>query len=121
MLREVWLFCGGIIVSFYYKALKGGFVGLKTIWKGATYNFVNVYVSCNIAGRLAVWSKLLRLRRLSMGKEWFIAQDFNSVMFKEEGIGRGVESRGKEREDFGCFIEDMKLVDLPCVGEIYLV
>ncbi|XP_058775087.1 uncharacterized protein LOC131649341 [Vicia villosa] len=64
-----------------------GFVGLKAYHKGTCINFINVYAPCNSI-----------LRR------------------KEERIGKCTGNNGRDCTDFFNFVEEMDIIDLPCVG-----
>ncbi|XP_058757182.1 uncharacterized protein LOC131630421 [Vicia villosa] len=93
-----------------------GFVGLKARLNGLCINFINVCAPCNAILRREVWKNLLRLKNSIVGEDRCIGGDFNSVMFKEERLGKSAGSCGKDSIDFLNFVEEMELIYLPCVG-----
>ncbi|XP_058742529.1 uncharacterized protein LOC131615027 [Vicia villosa] len=114
---------GGMVIlwrrgalSLNYSFLGKGFVGININWKGVGYNLVNVYAACNRAKRLLTWDLLLSKKRSRGGEEWCVVGDFNEVLRREERIGEGVNRFTKGMEEFRCFVEQMDLVDLNCVG-----
>ncbi|XP_058774472.1 uncharacterized protein LOC131648760 [Vicia villosa] len=104
------------------QSFKGvGFVGLKAQSKdkGVSLNFVNIYAPCNSLGRKEMWLQLINLKRNVVGEEWCIGGDYNSVLYKEERIGKYGGHLGKDCEAFQRFVEEMDIIDLPSVGGRY--
>lgn len=100
-----------------YSEFKGlGSMWMKVLSKGSSINFVNVYAPCNTVSRREVWKSLIWLKNQVAGEEWCIGDDFNTVLFKEERIGKNVGRNGRDNADFFNFVKEMELIDLPCVG-----
>lgn len=51
-----------------------------------------------------------------MGEEWCVGGNFNTLMFKEERITKSVRSSGKDSTYFYNIVEEIELIDLPCLG-----
>ncbi|XP_058725892.1 uncharacterized protein LOC131597200 [Vicia villosa] len=101
------------------QSFKGvGFLGLKVKCKssGVSINLVNIYAPCTSLGRRKMWLQLSDLKRNAVGEEWCIGGDYNSVLFKEERLGKHGGHQGKDSEAFHRFVEKMELIDLPSVG-----
>lgn len=84
--------------------------------KGMCTNFINVYASCNSRSRRDMWSCIKRRKGLSGVEEWCIGGDFNTVAIEEERIGISTWVKRRDMEDFNNFMENMNLIDLPCMG-----
>ena len=81
---------------------------------------VNVYSSCNLHVKRQMWADLLEIRQREPSNSWCILGDFNSI--RNERERRGINSsNGNKRElqGFNNFIDNMELVDIPCIGRIY--
>ncbi|CAL5189890.1 unnamed protein product [Lathyrus oleraceus] len=107
---------GKDLLSLNYSFKGGGFVGVNPDWKGGTYNFINIYASCNMVRRRNLWKALIQLKRKILNEDWCLWGDFNTVSGKEGHIGIRVSYKGSEWEEFKDFIEDMELLDLPNIG-----
>ncbi|XP_058732644.1 uncharacterized protein LOC131604201 [Vicia villosa] len=94
-----------------------GFLGLKVCWKGDPYYVVNVYSSCVLTKKKALWERLLDLMRIYSDGEWIIGGDFNAIKNGRERKGRVGGSYKKETELFAEFIHKSSLVDIPCKGK----
>lgn len=79
-------------------------------------NFINIYTPCNSVHRREVWRSLLSKGNVSIGEEWYMRGDFNIFLSKEERIGNNLGVDGRDMAYFNNFLEEMKLVVLPCVG-----
>lgn len=83
--KEVVAFGGMVILwrkdllSLNYSFKGGGFVGVNPDWKGGTYNFINMYASCNMVRRRNLWKALTQLKRKSLNEDWCLWGDFNTV------------------------------------------
>lgn len=77
------------LLSLNYRFWGDGFVGVNTDWKGVTYNFVNVYASCNMWIRRSMWFELIKKKGMKFSKEWCLCGDFNLVTNIEEILGPG--------------------------------
>lgn len=63
-----------------------GFVGVNTYWKGISYNFINIYASCNLVSRRLMWLELLKVKNNSSCVEWCLGGDFYAVINKEKRL-----------------------------------
>ncbi|GAU09987.1 hypothetical protein TSUD_393040 [Trifolium subterraneum] len=80
---------------------------------------INVYAKCNLSDKRRLWSDLLMTKRGFGDIVWCIVGDFNSVLDTSErrGIALGAaHSPTREMMEFGQFMEDLELVDLPFIG-----
>ncbi|XP_058726795.1 uncharacterized protein LOC131598187 [Vicia villosa] len=117
---------GGMVIlwkkdslSLNYSFIGKGFVGINFVWKGVCCNVVNVYAPCNELERRLVWKSLLE-RKINHGsEEWCVVGDFNEIVRKEERMGEGSFYNTRGMTEFQDFIENMDLVDIPCVGGKY--
>ncbi|XP_058749275.1 uncharacterized protein LOC131622266 [Vicia villosa] len=92
-----------------------GLLGLNAVWKNINCYFINIYTPCDLREKRVLWQSLLEWKqRLPVG-QWIIGGDFNAIKLGEERKGKSQSNRG-EMEEFVKFIELMKLVDLPLVG-----
>ncbi|XP_058754496.1 uncharacterized protein LOC131627673 [Vicia villosa] len=99
-----------------YSFVGSAYIGINVIWKEGVYNLVNIYASCNAADTRALSSNLVERKQGRDQGEWCLGGDFNEVWCREERVGnRGSHSR-RNMEDFRKFIEEMDLVDIPCIG-----
>ncbi|GKV49208.1 hypothetical protein SLEP1_g55970 [Rubroshorea leprosula] len=101
------------------KVLEGdNYIGVFGLWgeDKTPVNIVNVYSSCSLAGKRALWEDLLNLINSRKGN-WCVGGDFNAVRSVEERAGSNGVS--KEMEEFDRFIHDAGLVDLPLTGRKY--
>ncbi|CAI8605228.1 unnamed protein product [Vicia faba] len=48
-------------------------------------------------------------------EEWCIGGDFNTMLYKEKRLVKGNSGTNRDIIEFMHFVEDMKLIDLPCV------
>ncbi|XP_058725573.1 uncharacterized protein LOC131596854 [Vicia villosa] len=114
----------GGLITFWKKSIMDvlfsfngeGFLGLKVSWKEDLYCVVNVYSSCDLIKKKALWEKLLDLMRIYSDGEWIIGGDFNAIKNGRERKGRAGGSYKKETELFAEFIHKSTLVDTPCKG-----
>jgi hypothetical protein len=117
----------GGILSLWRKTLgskifsfKGdGFVGvcLELADRHVRCCVINVYAKCNLADKRRLWNDLLMTRRGFGDIAWCIIEDFNSVAYSNERRGVGVGgSVGREVEEFGAFIQELEMVDMPLLG-----
>ncbi|XP_058771389.1 uncharacterized protein LOC131644810 [Vicia villosa] len=96
-----------------------GFLGIKGTAKGMIIYFINVYSPCNLADKRELWEELLGWKnKLEVG-EWVVGGDFNSIKNREKR--RGVENfcRVHEMEEFKDFIENLEVIDVQVVGNIF--
>jgi exonuclease III len=98
-----------------------GFVGVCLEWGvHKTVCFVvNVYSKCDLVGKRRLWANLYMSRRGFGVGAWCVIGDFNAVLHREER--RGVNdlifpSPSMELVEFGGFINNMDLVDIPVLG-----
>jgi hypothetical protein len=80
---------------------------------------VNVYSKCDISAKRRLWNNLLACKRGIGDGRWCVVGDFNAVRRSEErsGINSGVvASTSMECIEFGDFLEELELVDLPLLG-----
>ncbi|XP_058730971.1 uncharacterized protein LOC131602770 [Vicia villosa] len=102
-----------ILLSF-----KGeGFLGMKVCWKEDFYYVVNVYSSCDLCKKKAMWDKLLDSMSMYSDGEWITGGDFNATKNGRERKGRAGGCYKKEMELFAEFILKSSLVDIPCKGK----
>jgi hypothetical protein len=98
-----------------------GFVGVCLEW-GALKKVcfvVNVYSSCDLIGKRRLLVSLLALKRQYDRGVWGLIGDFNATLDQEErrGVNLAIPSSSRvEVVEFGDFVRDMELVDLPIVG-----
>ncbi|XP_058741336.1 uncharacterized protein LOC131613705 [Vicia villosa] len=95
----------------------GGFLGIKVVWKGHFYYVANVYSSCELANKRALWEELLRLKNIYIDGEWIIGGDFNAVKDRSERKGRSGAVNNMEMSLFTEFIDKSLLLDFPCKGK----
>ncbi|XP_058766042.1 uncharacterized protein LOC131639577 [Vicia villosa] len=114
---------GGMVIfwrrgslSLNYSIIGKGYVCINTNWEGLAYNLVNVYAPCSMKERRLLWNSLVEKKRLRGKEEWCVGGDFNEVVSREERKGEVGSRFTKGMEEFRKFIEQMDLVDIPCVG-----
>ena len=78
---------------------------------------VNVYSSCNMPDKIHMWEDLKQIRNNEPCKIWCMLGDFNSVRSEGErkGINR-VSGNKREMQGFNNFIDELEMVDIPCIG-----
>ncbi|XP_058781622.1 uncharacterized protein LOC131655832 [Vicia villosa] len=94
----------------------GGFLGIKACWNDNFYYVINVYSSCDLSKKIALWNDLLALKEVFKDGEWIIGGDFNAIKNDRERKGRSMVVNKKEVELFADFIFNSNLVDIPCKG-----
>jgi len=81
---------------------------------------VNVYSYCNLHEKKQMLSELLEIRQREPCNSWCILGDFNSIRKERECRGINSSSANKrEMQGFNNFINNMEIVDIPCVGRKY--
>ncbi|MCH90185.1 endonuclease/exonuclease/phosphatase family protein, partial [Trifolium medium] len=108
---------GSLVFSFSGE----GFVGvcLDLADKQTRCGVINVYAKCNLADKRRMWKDILMTRRGFGGVIWCVVGDFNSVidMTEQRGVGFDVLNYpSREMMEFGKFLSDMELVDMPITG-----
>ncbi|GLT48341.1 hypothetical protein SLA2020_219730 [Shorea laevis] len=91
------------------------YIGIEGIWhpENEPVFLINVYSPCQLSRKRVLWVELRQLIQ-NGGDKWCIMRDFNSVTKAEERKGNsGVTT---DMREFGSFIQDMELVDIPLVG-----
>jgi len=81
---------------------------------------VNVYATCNLKDKVALWEDVMILKSANQDWAWFLCGDFNAVRCASER--KGVGERGIQKNEiigFNIFIESNSLVELPLVGKKY--
>jgi hypothetical protein len=97
------------------------YIGVCLEW-GATsqrYFIVNVYSKCDLSGKRSLWESLVMSRNELGRGAWCVLGDFNAVLHRNERKGVNVvagSSSLAEMTEFGEFVADMDLVDLPVLG-----
>ncbi|CAK8534563.1 unnamed protein product [Lathyrus sativus] len=94
------------------------FLGINSTWKGLNCYFVNIYSPCNLHNKRILWSYLINLRSSSSYGEWLVSGDFDVVKRNEERHSRTACCTA-EMNEFCSFIDAMRLVDLPDVGNCF--
>jgi exonuclease III len=80
---------------------------------------INVYSSCDISGKRRLWEVLVSAKRYFGRGAWGLVGDFNAVLQRDErkGVNQSlVNSHNTEIVEFGEFVREMELVDLPVIG-----
>jgi hypothetical protein len=110
-----------VVAQFRFSFVGEGFVGVCLEW-GAHKNVcyvVNVYSSCDIHGKRRLWEGLLAGKQQFGRGVWGVMGDFNAVLNQEERKGMNLLNHSAtrlERLEFGEFVRNMELVDLPVLG-----
>ncbi|GAU51943.1 hypothetical protein TSUD_417260, partial [Trifolium subterraneum] len=111
---------GPVVFSF----TGDGFIGvcLDLVDKHVRCCVINVYAKCNIVDKRRLWSDLLMTKRGFGDIVWCIVGDFNSVVDSSERRGvvvGAVHSQSREMREFGQFLEELEVVDLPLIGRSF--
>ncbi|MCH87544.1 transposon TX1 putative protein, partial [Trifolium medium] len=109
---------GSLVDSFQGQ----GYLGVVLLWgvKKTKCVIVNVYASCVLQAKKALWVDLLVAMRIHRGEHYCIMGDFNSVRCLGERNGvRGGSERSEDTRLFNVFIENTGLIDLPLMGRKY--
>ncbi|XP_057418110.1 uncharacterized protein LOC130712288 [Lotus japonicus] len=100
-----------------------GFIGLVGTWgdMSETSAIVNIYSSCRLEEKRAMWRELVEWKNRSPISLWCLGGDFNSVRAEEErrGVATNIGSQRRDIAEFNRFIEEMELLDLPLSGRKY--
>ncbi|XP_059446449.1 uncharacterized protein LOC132177995 [Corylus avellana] len=99
-------------------AVLGSYVAacsFKNVANGLVWAFAGVYGPNRVNSRRLLWEELAGVMSC-WDMPWCIGGDFNVTLYPSER-SRGVYSRATMR-DFGEFISEQGLMDLPLVGEI---
>ncbi|GKU99314.1 hypothetical protein SLEP1_g12182 [Rubroshorea leprosula] len=116
---------GGLLCVWNPKVFKlteviegDNFIGVTGVWgeDKILVHILNIYSPCQVTGKRALWEELQRLI-LSRNGNWCLAGDFNAVRSIEERAG--CKGMNVEMEEFGDFIHNAGLIDLPLVGRKY--
>ncbi|XP_058741821.1 uncharacterized protein LOC131614218 [Vicia villosa] len=114
---------GGILTLWKEQALevifsfKGeGYLGIKFCMDNNFFYLLNVYSSCDASKKRVLWRKILDLKEDWDDGEWIIGGDFNAIKDRRERKGRWVDSNSQDFRGFADFIEETRLVDVPCKG-----
>ncbi|GKU86405.1 hypothetical protein SLEP1_g936 [Rubroshorea leprosula] len=116
---------GGLICVWDSKILKrketlegDNFIGVFGLWGSEEIPvfILNIYSSCHLASKRALWEELQDLINNRKGL-WCLAGDFIAVRRVEERAGCKVVSN--EMREFDAFIHNSELLDLPLIGRKY--
>jgi hypothetical protein len=80
---------------------------------------INVYSKCNLSGKRILWEHLTALKKSLGSGAWCFLGDFNAVLNRGERKGLNqisVVHSSTEMVEFGEFVSDLELVDLPILG-----
>jgi hypothetical protein len=108
-------------MSLKFTFVGDGFVGVCLEW-GALKKMcfvVNVYSPCDLSGKRRLWDSLLLMKRQYGRGVWGLVGDFNATLNYEErrGVNSPIHSSSRvEVTEFGEFVRDMGLMDLPLLG-----
>ncbi|WJX33388.1 hypothetical protein P8452_21600 [Trifolium repens] len=97
------------------------FIGVCLDWGAQNKRcfLVNVYSKCDINGKRRLWETLVVSKSGFDRGVWCVLGDFNAVLHRDERKGLnhvGFASPSTELVEFGQFVIDMGLVDLPIFG-----
>jgi exonuclease III len=97
------------------------FIGVCLDWGAQNKRcfLVNVYSKCDINGKRRLWETLVMSKSGFDRGVWCVLGDFNAVLHRDERKGLnhvGFASPSTELVEFGQFVIDMGLVDLPIFG-----
>ncbi|XP_058767553.1 uncharacterized protein LOC131641267 [Vicia villosa] len=115
---------GGLLILWKEESLEvissfrgEGFLGVKFMKNNNLYYLVNIYSSCDLVKKRLLWSSLLELKEKFNDGDWIMGGDFNAVKERGERKGRSMASNYNNSLEFSAFIEDSRLVDIPCKGK----
>ncbi|WJX47013.1 hypothetical protein P8452_33752 [Trifolium repens] len=97
------------------------FIGVCLEWGASKLRcfIVNVYSKCDISGKRSLWESLVMSKRGFGRGAWCVLGDFNAVLHQHERKGlnqTGIGTPSTEMTEFGEFVADMDLIDLPVLG-----
>lgn len=94
------------------------YLGVKGVWgQTTTPCFIfNVFSTCSLAGKRALWEKLRGIRANNLNFPWCVVGDFNTIRCPSERRGVSSQFASGEMLDFDEFIDNMGLNDLPLIG-----
>jgi hypothetical protein len=107
--------------SLIFSFTGDNFVGVCLDWGALRQRvfIVNVYSKCDIGGKRSLWENLV-MSKAGFGQgAWCILGDFNAVRNCDERKGVNQfsgASSSVETVEFGKFVSDMDVVDLPILG-----
>lgn len=119
---------GGLIVLWNRECFEvvsvftgSNFLGLEGFWgkDRVPISMVNVHAPCDFRGKKLLWDELVGLMESRGGDKWCIIGDFNSIKAPCERKGVGGISRSEETHQFGEFISEAGLIDLPLIRRKY--
>ncbi|KAK2442416.1 hypothetical protein QL285_013611 [Trifolium repens] len=108
--------------SVVFSIMGEGFVGvcLDLVDKPVRCCVINVYAKCNITDKRRLWREVLMSRRGFGEVAWCIVGDFNSVLNSNERRGvRMANLVTNEMVEFGNFVRDLEMIDMPLLGRQY--
>ena len=80
---------------------------------------INVYATCNLNDKVALWEDLLIIKSARQNLAWYFCGDFNAVRNEDERKGTSTRGQRKEILGFNNFIVRNFLVEIPIVGKKY--
>lgn len=89
---------GGILCIWNEKSFKvesrisgTGFIMLIGKWSQETQavHIINIYSSCHLQNKRALWENVKQLKNQNPGGYWCIVGDFNNIRTAEERVGSG--------------------------------
>ncbi|XP_058757255.1 uncharacterized protein LOC131630496 [Vicia villosa] len=93
-----------------------GYVGIQITWQNLLLYIVCIYSSCFLEEKRHLWAEILRRKSSFSEGLWCLGGDFNAVKKTNEMKGRTGSGNLSEMAEFGAFIEEMELIDLPATG-----
>jgi hypothetical protein len=117
-LLSIWSKSSALLI---FSFVGDGYVGVGLDWgvEKKRCFIVNVYSKCDLSGKRSLWENLLLSKNEYGGGAWCFLGDFNAVLNRTERRGLnqlGFSSTSTELIEFGNFVSDMELFDLPILG-----
>lgn len=72
------------VINLIYSFMSDGFVGLSALWKNRQIYLVNIYSSCLLQKKIALWNHLALCKSNFQVGERCIAGDFNANQIEEK-------------------------------------
>lgn len=96
-----------------------GFILLEGVWTQEMQKIfiVNLYASCDVVGKLALWESIRQLKNLEPCGLWCILSDFNNIRHPSERVS--VTQREGDLNniiEFNDSLADLEVEEAPCIG-----
>ncbi|CAI8611286.1 unnamed protein product [Vicia faba] len=107
------------LLSLNFSFRGEGFVGVNALWNGNSYNFMNIYASCNSGRRRRMWNNLLDFKHMFGNDNWCLggismlfAKRMSVLVCLQGGIFMWFKDAGNAMSRLGRFLLTVNIINI---------